>query len=107
LQRELENDLPALLLSVDPQEARRAMARWRDRNDPLFHPRPPLDGRILQSRLGLPPGPLLGRLIDHLTRERAFGRLGEKQAGLRSDAGEAEALDAARLWLADEGGPPP
>ena len=107
LHRELENDLPALLLSVDPQEARLAMARWRDRNDPLFHPRPPLDGRILQSRLGLPPGPLLGRLIDHLTRERAFSRLEGRGAGHRSDAGEAEALDAARLWLADEGGPPP
>lgn len=105
LHRELENDLPALLLSVDPQEARLAMARWRDRNDPLFHPRPPLDGRMLQSRLGLPPGPLLGRLIDHLTRERAFGRLGEKQAGLRSEPSEGEALNAARLWLAGEGGP--
>lgn len=103
MHRELEGDLPALLLALEPEEAGPAMARWRDRSDPLFHPRAPLDGRILQSRLGLPPGPLLGRLIDHLTRERAFGRLGAQVAGQPSDPSEGESLNAARLWLVGEG----
>ena len=48
--------------------------------DPLFHPRPPLDGRRLQSLLAIPAGPRLGRLLDHLTIERAFGRLNQTAA---------------------------
>jgi len=102
MQRDLEADLPVLLLTVDPAEACRAMARWRDRDDPLFHPRSPMDGRTLQSRLGVPPGPLLGRLIDHLSRERAFGRLDGPAAGREDLAPEAETLNAARHWLAGQ-----
>ncbi|MFM7327018.1 MAG: hypothetical protein ACKO4L_19245, partial [Nodosilinea sp.] len=52
-----------------------ALTRWRDPDDPLFHPRPPLNGRQLQQELGLPAGPALGRLLEALKRERAFGRL--------------------------------
>jgi tRNA nucleotidyltransferase (CCA-adding enzyme) len=107
LQRQLEEDLPALLLQLDGARARQDLARWRDPADPLFHPRPPLDGRQLQCLLGLPPGPLLGRLIDHLTGERAFGRLKETAAtdtAEPSDPGAAaETLAAARRWLARQG----
>jgi tRNA nucleotidyltransferase (CCA-adding enzyme) len=99
MQQELEVDLPALLLALDPAEARGALARWRDRRDPLFHPRPPLDGRVLQERLGIAPGPLLGRLIHHLTQEQAFGRLKAMGAGHSSDTLEAETLRIARQWL--------
>ncbi len=80
LQRQLEEDLPALLLPLDPERARRALDRWRAPADPLFHPRPPLDGGRLQSLLAIPPGPRLGRLLDHLTIERAFGRLKQTAA---------------------------
>lgn len=92
LQRQLEADLPALLLHLPPPEARRALERWRDAGDPLFHPRPPLDGRRLQQELALPAGPLLGELLDHLSGERAFGRLER----LPDDG---QTLTAARLWL--------
>jgi tRNA nucleotidyltransferase (CCA-adding enzyme) len=95
LQQQLEEDLPALLLQIDPAAAQAALGRWRDRRDPLFHPRTPIDGARLQRELGLRPGPLLGRLLQHLLRERAFGRLPDASGG-----GDAVILAAARRWLA-------
>ncbi|MEB3322685.1 MAG: CCA tRNA nucleotidyltransferase [Synechococcaceae cyanobacterium] len=96
LHREIEADLPALLLTLAPGKARRALARWRDPADPLFHPRPPMDGARLQRELGLAPGPRLGELLERLTLERAFGRLG---------AAEGEILMAARRWITGKGDP--
>jgi tRNA nucleotidyltransferase (CCA-adding enzyme) len=98
LQRQLETDLPALLLHLEPPVARAALERWRDAGDPLFHPRPPLDGRRLQQQLALPAGPLLGELLDHLTGERAFGRLPRQSEDDRT-------LTVARHWLAERGHP--
>ncbi|MGB7565296.1 MAG: CCA tRNA nucleotidyltransferase [Prochlorococcaceae cyanobacterium] len=89
LHRQLEVDLPALVLQLPPELAQGWMDRWRDPDDTLFHPRPPLDGRDLQRDLGLTASPRLGELIDHLTLERAFGRLDNR----------AEALEAAKRWL--------
>ena len=71
--RELEEDLPALVL-LQPNATDGWLQRWRDRTDPLFHPRSPIDGRTLQQELGLTPGPQLGQLIERLMLERAFGR---------------------------------
>ncbi len=106
LQRDLEADLPALLLHLEPAAARAALARWRDPEDPLFHPHPPLDGRQLQRELGIGAGPTLGRLLDALTRERAFGRLPRGQIGRSLTEVEREqVLGSARRWLACEGGP--
>lgn len=96
LQRQLEEDLPALLLLLPPAPARTALARWRDPTDPLFHPRPPLDGHQLQEALALPPGPQLGELLTHLSGERAFGRLA-------ADAGHEQTMTLARSWLAQQG----
>ncbi len=103
MHRQLEADLPALLVSLDPAAARAAMVRWRNSADRLFHPRPPLDGRRLQQLLAIPPGPRLGQLIDHLTAERAFGRLGgtaaTDTAELTDPQSVEETVAAARLWL--------
>jgi tRNA nucleotidyltransferase (CCA-adding enzyme) len=87
--RELEHDLPALLLMLPLPFAREWLPRWREPGDPLFHPRPPLDGMELQERLGLAPSRRLGELLAHLTIERAFGRLESSE----------EALGEARRWL--------
>ena len=95
LQQQLEEDLPALLLHLEPAAARAALERWRDHRDPLFHPRSPIDGARLQQATGLRPGPRLGRLLHHLLRERAFGRLPEA-----CDGGDTVVLAAARQWLA-------
>ncbi len=94
LHRQLDGDLPALLLELAVPVAMEALRRWRDPEDPLFHPRPPLDGLELQQALGLQPGPRLGALLEHLTAERAFGRLP------RQTAGDPRILGAARRWIA-------
>lgn len=90
LQRELEPDLPALLLGWPVPQAEPWLRRWRDGDDPLFHPRPLVDGSTLQRELGLKPSARLGALLEHLLIERAFGRIST----------DDEALDAARRWLA-------
>jgi len=97
LQRQLEGELPALALLLETAWTPSALARWRDPADPLFHPRAPLDGASLQAQLALKPGPRLGQLLEHLTRERAFGRL-------PAELGEHEAntLAEARHWLTKE-----
>jgi tRNA nucleotidyltransferase (CCA-adding enzyme) len=99
LHRQIAGDLPALLLDLDPAQARAALARWRDSDDPLFHPRPPLDGLDLQRQLGLAPGPRLGQLLEHLTAERAFGRIPQE------DPSHQGCLIAARHWLDSTGAP--
>lgn len=90
LQRDLEDDLPALLLHWDSPQARSWLRRWRDADDRLFHPRPAIDGRSLQQELRISASPRLGELLHHLMLEQAFGRVHN-----RSDA-----LEAARNWLA-------
>jgi tRNA nucleotidyltransferase (CCA-adding enzyme) len=102
LQRDLEGDLPALALLCRADWAQPALERWRDPADPLFHPRAPLDGASLQAALGLAPGPRLGQLLDHLTQERAFGRL-----PVRPEANDPETLTAARRWLSTKKGASP
>jgi len=94
LQRQLEADLPALALLLDAEWARSALRRWRDPADPLFHPRPPIDGTALQSQLNLKPSRELGQLLEHLTQERAFGRL-----PAQVDGDDGETLTEARRWL--------
>ncbi|MCX5948054.1 MAG: CCA tRNA nucleotidyltransferase [Cyanobacteria bacterium] len=93
LQRQLEPDWPALVLLLDPADSGPLLRRWRDPADVLLHPRSPLDGGQLQAWLSLPAGPRLGRLIEHLSQERAFGRL---PAALPTSP--ADALVGGRRW---------
>ncbi len=72
---ELESYLPALILSLPIENQMIWLRRWRDKKDPLFHPSPPVDGFVLQEVLGVPPGPALGEILSHLSKEKAFNRL--------------------------------
>ncbi|WP_083782638.1 CCA tRNA nucleotidyltransferase [Cyanobium sp. PCC 7001] len=94
LHADLAAELPAWLLRLPAAMARPWMERWRQPADPLFHPRSPLDGRQLQQALKLPPGPVLGELIRHLTQERAFGRI-----PIADPAAGAVAIHTARAWM--------
>jgi tRNA nucleotidyltransferase (CCA-adding enzyme) len=98
LHRQMGADLPALLMELVPPVAEAALQRWRDPGDPLFHPQSPLDGGKLQEQLQLSAGPLLGQLLDHLTAERAFGRLPR-------EGSDQQTLTAARSWLRNQGAP--
>ena len=80
--RDLESDLPALVL-LRPEATAGWLPRWRRPEDPLFHPRAALDGRLLQQQLGLAPGPVLGQLLEALALERAFGRPADLAAARR------------------------
>ena len=89
LHKDLEQDLPALIVTWPEELQQSWLKRWRDPQDPLFHPRSPLDGDTLQKALSISPGPSLGALIQHLCLERAYGRVSTRE----------QALNAARSWL--------
>ncbi|WP_369791929.1 CCA tRNA nucleotidyltransferase [Synechococcus sp. CC9616] len=80
---ELEQDLPALILHLSSSQRMTWMQRWRDPDDPLFHPVAAVDGLTLQRELGIKPGPAVGLLLQHLKRERAFLRIGNRASSLK------------------------
>ena len=82
LHLDLKDDLPALILLLPHHLQRTWLRRWRDSDDPLFHPASPVDGSDLQRVLGLTPGPAIGQLLDHLRRERAFQRIDSTTSAL-------------------------
>jgi poly(A) polymerase len=59
--------------------------------------RPPLDGRQVMRLLGIPPGPLVGKALDHLLQLRLD----------RGPMSEEEAVAALRKWAAAQGLKPP
>jgi len=85
---DLEDDLPSFILFLEKKYINGWLERWRDLSDPLFHPSSPLNGDELQKALKMPPGPSLGELMRHLSKEKAYGRFFTNK----------EALDAARKW---------
>ena len=85
---DLEEDLPSLILFLNEKYTGDWLQRWKDPSDPLFHPSAPLDGHLLQKTFKIPPGPFLGELIRHLSKEKAYGRLFSNKEG----------LDIARKW---------
>ena len=85
---DLEEDLPSFILFLKERDSSSWLKRWEDPSDPLFHPSTPLNGHLLQKVFQLPPGPFLGELIRHLSKEKAYGRFFT----------EAEALEVARKW---------
>jgi tRNA nucleotidyltransferase (CCA-adding enzyme) len=91
LHKDLEIDLPALIVTWPEAMQQLWLKRWRDPQDPLFHPCSPLNGTTLQEVLPISPGPALGALIQHLCLERAYGRISTRE----------QALKAARSWLSN------
>ncbi len=85
---DLEEDLPSLILFLKEKYTSHWLERWKDPCDPLFHPSTPFDGHVLQKACKIPPGPFLGELMKHLSKEKAYGRYFT----------DKEALDVARKW---------
>ena len=88
LHLDLEEDLPSFILFLNDKYLNVWLKRWKDPSDPLFHPSSPLNGYLLQKALRLPPGPMLGELMRHLSKEKAYERFSSNQ----------EALEIARKW---------
>ena len=85
---DLEEDLPSLILFLKDEYANAWLERWKDSSDPLFHPSSPFNGHLLKKTFSVPPGPFLGELIRHLSKEKAYGRFFTDE----------EALEVARKW---------
>ncbi len=88
LHLDLLEDIPSFMFFLKSNYADEWLKRWKDISDPLFYPRSPLDGGYLQKALGISPGPLLGDLMRHLAKEKAFGRVSTNE----------DAFEVARNW---------
>ena len=89
LHQELEMFLPLFIFYI-PQNLRFDwLKRWRDKEDKLFHPSNLLNGDVIKKQLKIDDGPLLGELLQYLSKELAFGRLNNFD----------EAIFKAKQWI--------
>ena len=75
LHKDLEKILPAFILYLPKNFHKEWLKRWRNKKDKLFHPRKYIKGNQLKNIVGIEDGPLLGDLINYLSREFAYERL--------------------------------
>jgi poly(A) polymerase len=90
------NVFKARQLAAYSDELEERIARL-EAEEELASIRPPLDGRQVMRLLGIPPGPLVGRALDHLLELRLD----------RGPMSEEEAVGALRKWAAAQGLKPP
>jgi len=75
LHKELEMFLPSFIFYL-PQNLRLDwLNRWRDNDDKLFHPSNLLNGDVIKKNLKIQDGPILGNLLQYLSKELAYKRL--------------------------------
>jgi len=75
LHQELEMFLPSFIFYL-PQNLRfNWLKRWRDKEDKLFHPSNLLNGDVIKKYLKIEDGPMLGELLQYLSKELAYKRL--------------------------------
>ena len=89
LHKDLEDILPAFIIYLPIEFQKDWLNRWRNKEDKLFHPRNFVDGNTLKKFLNIHDGPLLGKLLNYLSREFAYGRLNNFD----------EAIYKAKLWF--------
>jgi len=89
LHKELEMFLPTFIFHL-PQNLRlNWLRRWRDRDDKLFHPSNLLNGDEIKKNLKIKDGPILGELLQYLSKELAYKRLNNFD----------EAIYKAKRWI--------
>jgi len=89
LHKELEMFLPSFIFYL-PQNLRLDwLDRWRDKDDKLFHPSNLLNGDIIKKNLNIKDGPILGELLQYLSKELAYNRLNNFD----------EAIYKAKRWI--------
>ncbi len=89
LHQELEDILPSFIFYLPQNLHSDWMKRWRDKDDKLFHPTNLLSGDVLKKHLNIKDGPLLGQLLNYLSRELAYNRLDDFD----------EAIYKAKQWI--------
>ncbi len=75
LHQELETILPSFILFLPETYYIDWLARWRDKDDKLFHPSNLIKAEVLKESLKIKDGPVLGKVINYLSRELAHNRL--------------------------------
>ena len=75
LHKDLEIILPAFILYLPKKFHKEWLKRWRNKKDKLFHPRNYINGNQLKNIIDIDDGPLLGDLLNFLSREFAYERL--------------------------------
>ena len=89
LHQELEMFLPTFIFNL-PQNIRLDwLNRWRDKDDKLFHPSNLLNGDVIKKNLRIKDGPILGELLQYLSKELAYKRLNNFD----------EAIYKAKQWI--------
>jgi len=89
LHKELEMFLPIFIFHL-PQNLRlNWLRRWRDSDDKLFHPSNLLNGDVIKKNLKIKDGPILGELLQYLSKELAYKRLNNFD----------EAIYKAKRWI--------
>ena len=75
LHQELETILPSFILFLPDSLHIDWLDRWRDKEDRLFHPSNLIKGEVVKKYLKIQDGPILGKVINYLSRELAYNRL--------------------------------
>ena len=89
LHQELEIFLPSFIFYL-PQNLRlNWLKRWRDKEDKLFHPSNLVNGDVIKKYLKIEDGPILGELLQYLSKELAYKRLNNFD----------EAIYKAKQWI--------
>ena len=89
LHQELEMFLPSFIFYL-PQNLRLDwLNRWRDNDDKLFHPSNLVNGDVIKKNLEIKDGPILGELLQYLSKELAYKRLNNFD----------EAIYEAKRWI--------
>ena len=89
LHQELEDILPSFIFYLPENFHLDWLNRWRDKNDKLFHPSNLINGEVLKKHLNIKEGPLLGELLNYLSKELAYNRLNNFD----------EAIYKAKQWI--------
>ena len=89
LHQELEKIMPSFILSLPIELHIDWLTRWRDKEDKLFHPTNLMKTEDIKKYLKIQEGPLLGKLINYLSKELAFNRLDNFD----------EAIYKGKLWI--------
>ncbi len=89
LHQELEMFLPSFIFYLPHNLRFNWLTRWRDKDDKLFHPTNLINGDIIKKFLKIKDGPILGELLNYLSKELAYKRLNNFD----------EAIYKAKQWI--------
>jgi len=89
LHQELEMFLPSFIFYLPQNLQLDWLHRWRDYDDKLFHPSNLINGDVIKKNLEIKDGPILGELLQYLSKELAYKRLNNFD----------EAIYKAKRWI--------